>query len=86
MKTIDIYNQLLAEVPNDVNIRIDWSSDIADRIAALMDQQGLTAHDLAKRMGRKDSEVALWLGGTHNFTLSTLAKISDALGTKLINA
>lgn len=36
-------------------------------------------------MGKTEAEVSRWLGGTHNFTLRTIAKISDALGVKLLS-
>ena len=35
-------------------------------------------------MGKTEAEVSRWLGGTHNFTLRTIAKISDALGVQLL--
>ena len=35
-------------------------------------------------MGKTEAEVSRWVGGTHNFTLRTIAKISSAIETDLI--
>jgi transcriptional regulator with XRE-family HTH domain len=44
----------------------------------------MTQKDLAKKMGKTEAEVSVWLSGQHNFTLKTLAKISVALEEDLI--
>ena len=46
---------------------------------------GMTQKELAERIGTSAAAVSRWLGGGHNFTLSTLAKISAVLGVPLIS-
>ena len=40
--------------------------------------------DLAKALGKNESEISKWLSGSHNFTLKTIARIEDVLGDKLL--
>ena len=37
-----------------------------------------------KGLGKSESEVSKWLGGTQNFTLKTIAMISAFLGEAII--
>lgn len=40
--------------------------------------------DLARLMRKNESEISKWLSGTHNFTLRTIASISEALGEDIL--
>lgn len=82
--TATLYRECLSQVPNDVRMEIDMSFAIADKIAAALKEQHITQKELASKMGKTEAEVSRWLGGTHNFTLRTIAKISEALGIQLI--
>ena len=44
----------------------------------------MTQKEFARKVEKTEPEVSRWLGGTHNFTLRTLAKISSVLGEDLI--
>ena len=57
---------------------------IAERLDAILNQKGITQHELAKRLGKRDSEVSKWLTGRHNFTTNTIARIEMAIEEKLI--
>jgi transcriptional regulator with XRE-family HTH domain len=50
----------------------------------MLKQRGMSQRDLAKNTGKTEAEVSRWLGGTHNFTLRTLSKISIVLGEDVI--
>lgn len=63
---------------------MDLTFQIADRIDALLKQKGISQKELAKLTQTSEAAVSRWLSGTHNFTLSTLAKISAVLGEKII--
>lgn len=82
--TTTLFEEELAQVPNDVRMELDMSFALADKIDAVLKEKNISQKELAKRMGKTEAEVSRWLGGTHNFTLRTIAKISDALGSKLI--
>lgn len=79
-----LFEECLAQVPNDVKMELYMSFAIADKIDAILHEKQISQKQLAKKMGKTEAEVSRWLGGTHNFTLRTIAKISDALGVKLI--
>ena len=79
-----ILQQALADIPDDVRREVGLSYAIADRIADLLEKQGLTQKAFARKMGKTEPEVSAWLTGRHNFTLRTLARISSVLGTDIV--
>lgn len=78
------FTDAMKGMPPDVQKQVDMSMAISDGIARILSRRGLSQKDLAKMMGKSETEVSRWLAGTHNFTLSTIAKISTALGEDLI--
>ena len=84
-KTSDLFNECVAATPQDVKQRVDWSFQIADKIADTLKERGMTQKEFAHQIGRSEAEVSRWVGGTHNFTLATLAKISATLDMPLIS-
>lgn len=85
MKNSVIFQNALEKVPEDVKIQVDLSMGIADRIVAILNAKNMTQKEFARLMGKTEAEVSRWVGGTHNFTLSTLSKISAALDTPLVS-
>lgn len=86
MKTTkSLFEESLATVPEDVKLELDMSFALSDKIFAALKEKNISQKELAKRMGKTEAEVSRWLGGTHNFTLRTIAKISSALGITLVN-
>lgn len=85
MKTTALlFDECLATVSNDVKLELNMSFALADKIDMILREKNISQKQLAKKMGKTEAEVSRWLGGTHNFTLRTIAKISDALGVKLL--
>ncbi|MBQ9418521.1 MAG: helix-turn-helix transcriptional regulator [Bacteroidales bacterium] len=84
-KTSDLFNEMIASTPQDIKQRVDWSFEIADKIDGILKERGMTQKEFAKQIGRSEAEVCRWVGGTHNFTLAILAKISTTLGVPLIS-
>ena len=84
MKHTDVLTKAFAEVPADIRLQGKLSFGIADRIADVLNQNGMTQKELARKMGKTEAEVSVWLSGQQNFTLRTLAKISIVLGVELI--
>jgi len=72
------------KISNDVDIFIKQSFDIVDRIHEILVKQGKERKDLARLLGKSESEISKWMTGTHNFTINTLAKIQDVLGEPVI--
>lgn len=85
MKTInDKFQQMLSDVPQDVMTEVDMSFEIANVIFAFMQERGLTKKQFAEALGKKPSEVTKWLSGQHNFTIRTLAMLSNFFGKPII--
>ena len=82
--TTQLFDECLASVSNDVKMELDKSFAIADKIDMILREKNISQKQFAKKMGKTEAEVSRWLGGTHNFTLRTIAKISDTLGVKLL--
>ena len=64
--------------------QMEMSVKIANRIYEIMEEKGLSQKDLARLFGKTETEVSRWLSGTHNMTMATIAKISEALGADII--
>ena len=64
--------------------QMELSVKIANRIYEIMEEKGLSQKDLATLLGKTETEVSRWLSGTHNMTMATIAKISEALDTDII--
>lgn len=84
MVTNELFRQCLSAIPQEQRAEFDLSSGIAERLDAILKKKGITQHELACRLGKRDSEVSKWLTGRHNFTTSTIARIEEAIGDKLI--
>lgn len=84
MITNELFRQCLSVIPEEQRAEFDLSYGIAERLDTLLKQKGITQHELARRLGKRDSEVSKWLTGRHNFTTSTIARIETAVGEKLV--
>lgn len=56
---------------------------ITNRLIELMQEQGVSRSELAKRMGVQPSRVTAMLSGTGNLTIDTLVRAGMALGAEL---
>lgn len=81
----ELFRQCLSEIPQEQRRSFDLSYGIAERIDAILKEKGITQHELAKRLHKRDSEISKWLTGRHNFTLSTISVIETAIGCNIIN-
>ena len=79
------FHEALAATPKDLRQQMEWSFHIADEIEDALKSKGMTQKELAQRLGTSAAAVSRWLGGGHNFTLSTLARISVVLDVPLIS-
>lgn len=75
----------LKAIPQDTDHELDLSADIALRILEILERKKMSQTEFAKAMGKKDSEISRWLGGCHNFTIATIARIETTLGEDIIS-
>lgn len=80
-----LFHKILDETPQEIKTRVDWSFDLSTAIDNALKRKGIGKKELASLTGTSPAAVTRWLGGNHNFTLSTLAKISSVLGVPLIS-
>ena len=79
------FRESVANTPQDIRKQMEWSFHIADEIDDALKAKGMTQKELALALGTSAAAVSRWLGGGHNFTLSTLTRISSVLGVPLIS-
>ena len=84
-ETEQLFQQVLDETPKALKLQVEWSYEIADWIDNLLRSRKLSQKEFAKMVGTSEAAVSHWVGGGHNFTLSTLAKISAVLGVQAIS-
>lgn len=72
------------EIESGVVRYVDHSLAIAKQINLILKKINKNQTYLAKKLGKKESQISKWLTGTHNFTLKTISKIEDVLGESII--
>lgn len=84
MKTNRIMDEIRSTISPEMKLQMEMSVAIANRIYEILESKGMTQKELAQRLGKTETEVSRWLSGTHNMTLSTVCKISTALGEEIV--
>ena len=79
-----LFHDSLAAIPDEQKAEFELSFGIAERMDAILKEKNISQRELARRLGKRESEVSRWLTGRHNFTTSTIAKIEAALGSPLV--
>ena len=77
-------DEIRGSISPEMKLQMEMSVAIANRIYEILEAKGMTQKDLAKRLGKTETEVSRWLSGTHNLTLSTICKISAALEEEIV--
>jgi transcriptional regulator with XRE-family HTH domain len=78
-------DEIRGSISPEMKLQMEMSVAIANRIYEILETKGMTQKDLAKRLGKTETEVSRWLSGTHNLTLSTICKISAALEEEIVS-
>ena len=84
MNIQQLFTSELSKIPAETRRQVDFSWGIADKIDFLLKKKKISYDDFAKMTNASVGEIKEWLGGTYNFNLETLAKISSALGEDMI--
>jgi len=79
-----IFQEILDETPEDVELFVRLYADLVVRINQLLRENNISKKELAEKMDKSPSEISKWLNGEHNFTLRSLAKLSAELGEPLL--
>ena len=85
MKENDLLHRQLDRISPAIRNEAAWSEAIIDSIDRICREKGITQRELAHRTGCNETQISRWTKGFPNFTLRSLAKISQALGEDLIH-
>ena len=78
------FKEKMDAIPPEIVSEVQLSADIIARIDAILKKKKMTQRDLARKLGRSEALVSRWTTGFPNLTLKSIAEISTALGTPLI--
>lgn len=78
------FMDLLNKIPKRISNFNSLSMGIAAYIDDVLKSRRMNQGDLAKLLGKKDSQISKWLGGQHNFTIETIANIEAVLDIQII--
>ena len=84
MSTNKVLDEIRQTMTPEMKRQMELSVKIANRIYEILEKKGLSQKDFARLLGKTETEVSRWLSGTHNMTMATIAKISEALHTDII--
>ena len=79
-----LFRESLAAIPPEQKAELELSFSIAERMDEILKEKNVSQRELARRLGKRESEVSRWLTGRHNFTTNTIAKIENALGSRIV--
>jgi hypothetical protein len=79
------FQEAFEQVPEHTRVFVRKYTNIIDRIYDLMEEKGYLQKDLARLLGRQESEISKWLIGGHNLRLRTIANPQVALGEEIIS-
>lgn len=83
-KTNSILQAIREDISPEMKARMELSVAIANRIYTLLERKGLSQKDLARMLGKTETEVSRWLSGMHNLTIGSIAKVMVALEEDII--
>ena len=82
---LDNFNKIVQETPEDINIYVDHTANILERIHELLKLKfNGKQKPLAEKMGKTEAEVSKLLSGYQNYTLKTISKLEAAFGDRII--
>ena len=84
MKTNAIMDEIRSTISPEMELQMELSVAIANRIYDILEAKGMSQKDFARLMGKTETEVSRWLSGTHNLTMATICKISAALNAEVV--
>lgn len=83
-KTNSILQAIREDISPEMKARMELSVAIANRIYTLLERKGFSQKDLARMLGKTETEVSRWLSGMHNLTIGSIAKVMVALDEDII--
>lgn len=79
-----VVERLKAKILPENRIFVKKNLEISEQISALLKEKNWSQKELARRLGKSESEVSKLLSGLHNLTLKSIAKLEAELGSDII--
>jgi transcriptional regulator with XRE-family HTH domain len=80
-ENLERYNRMFKEARQSVDYWVGVPIDeFTEDVCVLMQKQGISRAELARRMGTSRAYITKLLDGNANFTLETITKVAMALG------
>lgn len=79
-----VVERLRAKILPENRIFVKKNLEISEQISALLKEKNWSQKELARRLGKSESEVSKLLSGLHNLTLKSIAKLEAELGSDII--
>lgn len=80
----NVVERLRAKTLPENRIFVRKNLAISEQVEVLRKEKGWTQKELAKKLGKTESEVSRLLSGLHNLTLKSIAKLEAELGSDII--
>ena len=84
MREESVYDRIRNRTKPETRQYIQKNLAVVSEVSRLMEDKGWTQKDLAKRMGKQESQISRWLTGLHNLTLKSVAQLEIALDGVLL--
>ena len=84
MKEQTVYDRIRNRTKPETRQYVQKNLAIVAEVSRLMKEKGWTQKDLAKKIGKTESEISKWLSGLHNLTLKSIAKLEVILDATLL--
>jgi len=79
-----VVERLRAKILPENRIFVKKNLAISAQVEALLKEKNWSQKDLAKKLGKTESEVSRMLSGLHNLTLKSIAKLEAVLENDII--
>jgi len=79
-----VVERLKAKILPENRIFVRKNLAISEQVEALRKEKGWSQKELAKKLGKTESEVSRLLSGLHNLTLKSITKLEAELGSDII--
>jgi|TARA_R110002050_G_scaffold214727_1_gene350880 transcriptional regulator with XRE-family HTH domain len=80
----NVVERLRAKIQPENRIFVKKNLAISEQVEVLRKGKGWSQKELAKQLGKTESEVSRLLSGLHNITLKSVAKLEAILGSDII--
>ncbi len=84
MKEQSVYDRIRNRTKPETRQYVQKNLAIVAEVSRVVKEKGWTQKELAKKMGKTESEVSKWLSGLHNLTLKSIIKLEVVLDTILL--